>query len=53
MGMVPSLALAALYMMTLRILDMLRLAQLSGGSSKLDEQKKWQPTQLHAKGLLR
>jgi hypothetical protein len=40
MGMVPSLALAALYMMALRILDMLRLAQLSGGSSTLDEQKK-------------
>ncbi len=48
-----SLTLTALDMTALRILDMLRTAPLSGGSSTLDEQKKWLPTLLCAKGLLR
>ncbi len=49
----PSSALAALDMMALRILDMLRMVPLSGGSLTFDEQKKWPPTQLCAEGSLR
>ncbi len=39
----PSLALAALDMTALSILEMLSTAPLLGGSSTLDEQKKWPP----------
>ncbi len=49
----PSLASAALDMTTLSILEMLSTAPLLGGSSMLDEQKKWPPAQLLAVGSLR
>jgi hypothetical protein len=50
---VPSLALAALDMTALSILEMLSMAPLLGGSSTLDEQKKWPPAWLLAAGSLR
>ncbi len=49
----PSSASAALDMTALSILEMLSTAPLLGGSSTLDEQKKWPPAQLLAEGSLR
>ena len=49
----PSLALAALDMMALSILEMLRMAPLLGGSSTSLEQMKSPPTRLRALALLR
>ncbi len=49
----PSSPSAALDMTAFRILEMLRIAPLFGGSLVLLEQKKCPPTRLHASALLR
>ncbi len=49
----PSLALDALDVTALSILEMLRMAPLLGGLLTLVEQKKWPPAQLRALASLR